>query len=193
MIRTLDASDFIEPKKKRLSYPDSLSSLTNLSKSEASRRPYNPEAKQCRELFGIKGQLCQKDKGMIVYREGEDGNSFYLLQKGSVTLNINEGMIVESVKPFEFFGVESVFSKKWLTTAIVNDNAELYEFKNSDLMGSIDFRKGSELLKIVEQAYAKENLKLLLYKISPFSGINENEFKDISKNIAIMPFKRARL
>lgn len=60
-------------------------------------------------------------------------------------------------------------------------------------MGSIDFRKGSELLKIVEQAYAKENLKLLLYKISPFSGINENEFKDISKNIAIMPFKKGQI
>lgn len=193
MIRTLDASDFIEPKKKRLLYPDSLSSLTNLSKSEAAPRPYNPEVQQCRELFGIKGALCQKDKGMVVYREGEDGNSFYLLQKGSVTLNINEGMIVEKVKPFEFFGVESVFSKKWLTTAIVNDAVELYEFKNSDLMDSIDFRKGSELLKIVEQAYTKERIKLLLYKISPFIGNNENELNDIVEGITIMPFKKGQI
>ncbi len=193
MIRTLDASDFIEPKKKRLLYPDSLSSLTNLRKGEASPRPYNPEVQECRELFGIKGALCQKDKGMVVYREGEDGNSFYLLQKGSITLNINQGMIVESVKPFEFFGVESVFSKKWLTTAIVNDDAELYEFKNSDMMNTIDFRKGSELLKIVEQAYTMERIRLLLYKISPFIGNNENELNDIVEGITIMPFKKGQI
>lgn len=186
MIRTLDISDFTEPKKKRIFYPDFSSLGSNVAQK-------TPELQQCRELFGIKGALCQKDKGMIVYREGEDGNSFYLLQKGSVTLNINEGMIVESVKPFEFFGVESVFSKKWLTTAVVNDDAELYEFKNSDLMDSIDFRKGSELLKIVEEAYTKENLKLLLYKISPFIGINEDELKDITKNIIIMPFKKGQI
>ena len=193
MIRTLDASDFIEPKKKRLFYPDFSSSLTNLSKDEATSHLYHPEVQQCRELFGIKGLLCQRDKGMVVYREGEDGNSFYLLQKGSITLNINQGMIVESIKPFEFFGVESVFSKKWLTTAIVNDDAELYEFKNSDLTNSIDFRKGSELLKIVEQAYTKERLRLFLYKISPFIGITEDELKDITKNIIIMPFKKGQI
>lgn len=181
MIRTLDASDFIEPKKKKPLYP-----VFSLPASATSQRA--AEAQHVRELFGIKGALCKKDKGMVVYREGEDGNSFYLLQKGSITLNINEGMIVESVKPFEFFGVESVFSKKWLTTAVVNDDAELYEFKNSDLMGSIDFRKGSELLKIVEQAYIKERIKLLLHKISPFNGINEDELKDIIKYITILSF-----
>jgi Fe-S-cluster-containing hydrogenase component 2/CRP-like cAMP-binding protein len=186
MIRTLDASDFIEPKKKRPLYHD-LSSSTIYSPAKVA------ELQQCRELFGIKGALCQKDKGMVVYREGEDGNIFYLLQKGSVTLNINQGMIVESVKPFEFFGVESVFSKKWLTTAIVNDAAELYEFKNSDLVDSIDFRKGSELLKIVEQAYTKEKIKLLLYKISPFIGINENELNDIVEGITILPFNRGQI
>ena len=186
MIRTLDISDFAEPKKKRIFYPDFSSSASNAAQK-------TPEQQQCRELFGIKGLLCQKDKGMVVYREGEDGNNFYLLQKGSVTLNINQGMIFESVKPFEFFGVESVFSKKWMTTAVVNDDVELYEFRNSDLTDSIDFRKGSELLKIVEQAYLKERLRLLLYKISPFSGVNENEFKDISKNIAIMPFKKGQI
>lgn len=186
MIRTLDISDFTEPKKKKRLYPDSLSSVSS-SPQNAS------EPQRCRELFGIKGQLCKKDKGMVVYLEGEDGNNFYLLQKGSVTLNINQGMIVESVKPFEFFGVESVFSKKWMTTAVVNDDVELYEFRNSDLTDSIDFRKRSELLKIVEQAYLKERLMLLLYKISPFSGVNENEFKDISKNIAIMPFKKGQI
>lgn len=186
MIRTLDISDFTEPKKKRIFYPD----FSSLASNDAQK---TLEQQQCRELFGIKGLLCQKDKGMVVYREGEDGNNFYLLQKGSITLNINQGMIFESVKPFEFFGVESVFSKKWLTTAVVNDDAELYEFKNSDLMDSIDFRKGSELLKIVEEAYTKENLKLLLYKISPFIGINEDELKDITKNIIIMPFKKGQI
>lgn len=186
MIRTLDISDFTEPKKKKRLYPDSLS-LASSSPKNAS------EPQRCRELFGIKGQLCQKDKGTVVYREGEDVNNFYLLQKGSVTLNINQGMVVESVKPFEFFGVESVFFKKCLTTAVVNEDVELYEFRNSDLTDSIDFRKGSELLKIVEQTYFKEKLRLLFYKISPFSGVNENEFKDISKNLAIMPFKKGQI
>ncbi len=186
MIRTLDASDFIETKKKRPFYSDT-------SSSAGVRSAATTEIQQRRELFGIKGVLCKKDKGMVVYREGEDGDSFYLLQKGSITLNINHGMIVESVEPLEFFGAESVFSKKWLTTAVVNDDAELYEFKNSDLMNSIDFGKGSELLKIVEQAYTKERVKLLLYKISHFTGINENELKDIAKKTTIIPFKKGQI
>lgn len=186
MIRTLDISDFTEPKKKRSFYPDFSSSAGNAAQKTA-------ELYQRHELFGIKGMLFQKDKGMVVYREGEDGNSFYLLQKGSITLNINEAMIIERVKPFEFFGVESVFSKKWLTTAIVNDEAELYEFKKSDLVDAIDFRKGSGLLKIVEQAYIKERITLLLFKISPFNGINEDELKDIIKDAAILSFKKGQI
>ncbi|MBI5180951.1 MAG: cyclic nucleotide-binding domain-containing protein [Nitrospirae bacterium] len=187
MIRTLDASDFIEIKEKRPASPDSSVLVMDVSLTKTNK------IKQHRELFGIKGILCQKAKGAVIYREGESGSSFYLLQKGSIALHVNQGMIVESVKPSELFGVESVFSKNWLATAVVNDDAELYEFKNSDLTDSIDFIKGSELLKIVEQAYTKERTRLLLYEISPFIGINEDELKDITKGIVIMPFKKGQI
>ncbi|MBI5179852.1 MAG: hypothetical protein HZA05_00420, partial [Nitrospirae bacterium] len=85
MIRTLDITDFIEQKKETVSpantvYVVETSALSNNSSMRAT-------AAACyHELFGIKGMLIQKEKGAIIYHEGGDADSFYLLKKGAIAL-----------------------------------------------------------------------------------------------------------
>ncbi|MBI3354146.1 MAG: cyclic nucleotide-binding domain-containing protein [Nitrospirae bacterium] len=153
MIRTLDITDFIEQKKENVPpantvYVVETSALSNNSSMRA-------DAAACyHELFGIKGMLIQKEKGAIIYHEGSDADSFYLLKKGAIALkrkDTNGNMAIQEIKPFEFLGVESLFSEKRMTSAIVDSDAELYEFKKSDALNSITFKDNKTLLKIFEE------------------------------------------
>ncbi len=192
MIRTLDVSDFIEPKKKR--------SLNTIYKSNLSILPANSlqqsaVTERCRELFGIKARSFRREKGTVLYKEGMAAHNFYLLQEGKVSLRCssNRGdIIVEDIKPSEFFGIESLFCGKWLATAIIEGDAELYEFKKDDAVNSIDFTDSYGLLKIFESVYAGERIKLMLNKMQFFDGIDADERKIISDKGVIISIRKGQ-
>lgn len=192
MIRTLDVSDFIEPKKKRMQntiYKSNLSILPadNLQQSAVTERS--------RELFGIKARPFLREKGTVLYKEGMSARNFYLLQEGKVSLSCSSdrgNTIVEDIKPSEFFGIESLFCGKWLATAIIEGDARLYEFKKDDAINAIDFTDRYGLLKIFEGVYVGERIKLMLNKMQFFDGIDAEEKKIILDKGVIVSIKKGQ-
>ena len=195
MIRTLDANDFIEQKIKKDAHINIVYSPDTHTFQDNSLQQAT-ELQRHRELFGIQGVLLQKEKGVILYHEGMDADSFYLLQQGRIFqkhYNSKEDIIVDEVKPSEFFGVESFFSGKRLTTAIVDYDAEIYEFKKSDVLNSGNFTKNNGLFKIVEHVYTRERLKLLFCKIPMFNRMDSDDKKIILDNITVIPFLKGQI
>lgn len=59
------------------------------------------------QLFVMRGEICRFEINQIVYKQGDPGDSFYLLLKGSVASHINE-IAVSKINQGGFFGETSL-------------------------------------------------------------------------------------
>lgn len=103
------------------------------------------------------------ESGQVVIREGEQGDTFYLIRSGKVTVstgNINasgDPVVLGSMSDGDFFGEVALLTSKPRTATIVADGTlELMELSRGDFNEIV--RNYPSVLKIVE-AYQKQRVK----------------------------------
>lgn len=91
-----------------------------------------------RALLAAKGRYRWAMGGEIIVREGDAGDSFFLIKSGEVKVHTRDpkGSILElaTLKAGQFFGEVALLNKKPRTaTVTTDDDAELYEFHRDDI------------------------------------------------------------
>jgi putative ABC transport system ATP-binding protein len=78
--------------------------------------------------------------GTIIFRQGDEGDRFYLIRAGSVDIMRDErGTVLATLKPGEFFGeVALLTGEKRNATARVRDNLEAYTLSKADFHAAIE-------------------------------------------------------
>ena len=129
--------------------------------------------------------FCRFNKGNIIYKEGDEGNFFYVISKGTIEASEN-GIFKKKYNPWDCFGELSLITQqKREETVICLENVEAYTFDGTSFRNT-QKRINEQLLKERFDFLNKISIFESLDSISKYNVAQRQELKIFQKNEKII-------
>ena len=107
-------------------------------------------------------------RGHVLFREGEKGDTFYVVAKGTVAVDVDDNGVplrVGELKPGQFFGeMATVTNQPRSATVTALEDVELLAFEREPVQALLkDYPKLRELLGKVGLARSEDSLQKILH------------------------------
>ena len=137
-----------------------------------------------------------KKKGDIILKQGNATSDLYLLQKGSVSIEViyHEGISyqIAQINSFNMLGEMALFGENKVSANVIisSQSAELLKIKGSDLLYAImfDTELAIELLSIVSKRsqHSTQTIGLIMQSINAIKSSNETLFSGTIKELSLI-------
>ena len=129
--------------------------------------------------------FCTFNKGNIIYKEGDEGNFFYVISKGTIEA-LEKGQFIKRYNPWDCFGELSLITQqKREETVICLENVEAYTFDGTSFRNT-QKRINEQVLKEKFDFLNKISIFECLDSISKYNVAQKQELKIFKENEKII-------